>query len=136
MGDRNIYQLNNQGGSGMRTVLGVRFATLIPSDLVIGRSVGLYLLPAGFVITGQTTTISDIDAGGPTHQFTIGTALNNSFFVGTQSLGGTGGTVSTIAAAARFFRTTEPLEINFYTTASATTPVAGTITHLIEGYFE
>jgi hypothetical protein len=132
---RNVYQLNNQGGTGTRVVLGVRFAPLITSDLVSGRSVGLYLIPAGFVITGQTTTISDIDAG-LAHQFTIGTASNNSFFVGAQSLGQAGGTVSTIATAARFFRTTEPLEINLYTTASAASPLAGTITHLIEGYFE
>jgi hypothetical protein len=140
MGDRNLYALNQAGrGSeaGTRKVLGVRNATVLTTDLAVNRTMGLCTAPAGFVVTGHTLVISDIDTNGtPLHAFTIGDSASTNRLATTATTGQAGGTLTSLAAAGLYYKFTADTEIILTTTTAAATAAAGTITYQLEGYME
>ena len=140
MGDRNIYPLNTVGrGSeaGVRKVIPIRSAAILTTDLALNRTVGLLVAPAGFVVTGHTLVISDIDTNAtPTHSFTIGIAGTPDLLATSATTGRTGGTLTSLAAAGLYFKFPENTEIVFTTTAAAATAAAGTVSYFLEGFME
>lgn len=140
MGDRNVYPLNQAGrGSeaGSRKVLGVRSAALLTTDLALNRTVGLCTAPAGFVVTGVSFVISDVDTNGtPTHAYSIGVSGTPALITAIATTGQAGGTNSTLAAAGLYFKFTADTEIIMTTTTAAATAAAGTCTFQLEGYME
>jgi hypothetical protein len=138
MGDRNVYSLNQAGrGSeaGSRKVFGVRSATVNTTDLAINRTLGLCVVPAGFVVTGHTAVVSDMDSGTAA-VFTIGDAGDTDRLatVATNMQGGT--TLTSLAAAGLYYKYLADTEIILTMTTAAGTAVAGTITYQLEGYME
>lgn len=140
MGDRNIYALNGAGrGSeaGVRKVLGVRNAALLTTDLALNRTVGLCVVPAGFVVTGATTVISDVDTNGsPTHAFSVGILSTPALIHAIATTGQAGGTLTTLAAAGLYYKFPVDTEVFMTSTTAAATAAAGTITFQLEGYME
>ncbi len=140
MGDRNVYAANQAGrGSeaGSRKVHGTRAATILTTDLAINRTVGLCVVPAGFVVTGATTVISDVDTNGtPTHAFSVGIAGTPALIHAIATTGQAGGTLTTLAAAGLYYKFPADTEVIMTTTTAAATAAAGTITFQLEGYME
>jgi hypothetical protein len=140
MGDRNIYPLNTAGrGSeaGTRKVLAVRNAPTLAADVALNRTVGLLVAPAGFVVTGFTFTISDVDTGGsPTHAFSIGVVGTPALIAAIATTGQAGGTLTTLAAAGNRFKFGADTEIIMTSTTGAATAAAGTVSFELEGYME
>lgn len=140
MGDRNVYLPNTpgRGDSGNRKVIGVRSQPILTTDLALNRTVGLVTLPAGFVITGHTLVITDIDTNGtPTHAFTIGDSASANRLATTATTGQAGGTLTTLAATGLYYKVpADNTEIIMTTTTAAATAAAGTITYLVEGFME
>ncbi len=139
MGDRNVYPLNGpgRGDSGTRKVIGVRGATVLTTDLALNRTIGLCVAPAGFVITGVTTIVSDLDTNGtPLVQFTVGIAGTPALIHAAATTAQAGGTNTTLAAAGLYFKFAQDTEIIWTTSTAAATAAAGTITFQLEGYME
>lgn len=140
MGDRNVYPLNQAGrGSeaGSRKVFGVRGAAVLTTDLALNRTIGLCVVPAGFVVTGHTLVISDVDTNGtPTHAFTIGDAASANRLATTATTGQAGGTLTTLAATGLYYKFPADTEVILTTTTASATAAAGTITYQLEGYME
>lgn len=140
MGDRNVYPMNQAGrGSeaGSRKVHGVRAATVLTTDLALNRTIGLCIVPAGFVVTGHTLVISDIDTNAtPAHDFVIGDAADPDRFATTATTGRAGGTLTSLAATGLYYKFPADTEIVLTTTTAAATAAAGTITYQLEGYME
>lgn len=140
MGDRNIYPLNTPGrGSeaGARKVLAVRNAAVLTTDLAVNRTVGLLVAPAGFVVTGFTFTITDVDTNAsPTHAFSIGVSGTPALIAAIATTGQAGGTLTSLAAAGNRFKFLADTEIIMTTTTASATAAAGTVSFELEGYME
>lgn len=140
MGDRNVYALNQAGrGSeaGSRKVMSVRSAAILTTDLALNRTVGLVIVPAGFVVTSHTFVITDIDTNAsPTHAFTIGDAGDTDRLATTATTGQAGGTLTALAATGLYYKYPADTEVFMTSTTAAATAAAGTITYLLEGYME
>lgn len=140
MGDRNVYQPNGAGrGSeaGTRKVLGVRNQAILTTDLAVNRTIGLCVVPAGFVVTGATTVITDVDTNGtPTHAFSVGIAGTPALIHAIATTGQAGGTLTTLAAAGLYFKFAADTEVILTTTTAAATAAAGTLSFQLEGYME
>lgn len=140
MADRNLYANNTSGRGGesrVRKVLGVRNAPTLPSDVAVNRTLGLCIAPAGFVVTGYSLTITDIDTNGtPTHAFIIGDAADTDRLATTATTGQAGGTLTTLAATGLNYQFPTDTEVFMTSTVGAATAVAGTVTFNLEGYIE
>lgn len=140
MGDRNVYARNQAGrGSeaGSRKVHGVRSATLLTTDVALNRTVGLCIAPAGFVVTGATLVISDVDTNGsPTHAYSVGITGTPALIFAIATTGQAGGTNSTLAAAGLYYKFAADTEVIMTTTTASATAAAGTVTFQLEGYME
>jgi hypothetical protein len=139
MGDRNVYPLNGpgRGDAGTRKVIGVRGAAILTTDLTLNRTVGLCVVPAGFVVTGHTVVVTDLDTGGsPAVAFTIGDAGDPDRLATAATTAQAGGTLTTLAAAGLYYKYTTDTEIYWTTSTAAATAAAGTITYQLEGYME
>lgn len=138
MGDRNVYARNQAGrGSeaGSRKVLGVRAATVLTTDLALNRTLGLCIVPAGFVVTGHTVVVSDMDSGTAA-VFTIGDAGDTDRLATVATTMQAGGTLTTLASTGLYYKFPADTEVYLTMTTAAGTPVAGTITYQLEGYME
>lgn len=140
MGDRNVYARNQAGrGSeaGSRKVFGVRSATVNTTDLALNRTLGLCVVPAGFVVTGHTLVISDVDTNGsPAVVFTVGDAGDTDRLATVATTGQAGGTLTSLASTGLYYKYPADTEVYLTITTAAATAAAGTITYQLEGYME
>jgi len=140
MADRNAYsqpQVGNQGFARTMKCLGADVA-LVAGDLAINKTVGLFVVPRGFVLTGISVVVPDLDSNGsPLLTFAIGDAGDDDRFVATgATTGQAGGTNTTLAATGLNYEFTADTEIAWKTVAAAATAVAGTIQPRFFGYMK
>jgi hypothetical protein len=137
MGDRNVYtqpQVGPQGFAGTMKRFGTMVsnapgaASLITTDLALNRTVGMFIVPRGFVLTSLSVTVTDLDTNGtPAIVFAIGDATDDDRFVTGATTAQAGGTNTTIAATGLRYVFADDTEINWKTTTAAATAAAGTV---------
>jgi hypothetical protein len=140
MADRNAYgqpQVGNQGFSRTMKCLGSDVA-LATTDLALNKTVALFVVPKGFVLTSLSVVVPDMDSNGtPTLTFAIGDAGDDDRFIATgATTGQAGGTNTTLASTGLNYEFTADTEIVWKTSAAAATAVAGTIQPRLFGYMK
>ena len=109
-----------------------RVVTITTADNVTGNTIGAFVLPANFVITGIFGSATDMDSGAAM-LITIGDAGSANRYVTSLN---TQSAVSslTLAATGLLFQTTADTEVLITIATQAGTAVAGTVTVFLEGY--
>lgn len=138
MADRVAYtqpQIGLTGESGTFKRFGCSATALATTDLAINKTVGLFKVPKGFVLTSLSATVSDMDTNGsPALVFHIGDASDNDRFIASATTGQAGGTNTTLATAGIRYEFTDETEIVWTTATASATAAAGTITADFFGY--
>lgn len=140
MADRNAYvqpQVGPQGFGRTMKCLGADVA-LVTGDLALNKTVALFVVPKGFVLTSLSVVVPDMDSNGtPTLTFAIGDASDDDRFIATgATTGQAGGTNTTLASTGLNYEFTADTEIVWKTSAAAATAVAGTIQPRFFGYIK
>lgn len=125
-------QAGGQGFARTRKVIG-RVVTIGTADNVTNNTVGAFLAPKDFVVTGITVIATDMDSG-TAMLFTVGDSGSAARFLASSNLGQAGGTSTTLAAAGLLYQFPSDTEVLVTIATQAGTAVAGTITILLEGY--
>ncbi|MDC9825672.1 hypothetical protein PRN20_18210 [Devosia sp. ZB163] len=138
MADRKAYrqpQAGPQGFARTAKVFGDDIA-LVAADLALNKTVGLFVVPKGFVLTSLSVVVPDLDTGTPALVFAIGDAVDDDRFITGATTGQAGGTNTTLAASGLNYEFTEDTEIVWKTTTAAATAAAGTIKPRFFGYMK
>lgn len=137
MGDRNVYrepQIGLPADAGSACVLGGDFS-LVTGDLALNKTVGLFIVPKGFCVTGVIVNVTDMDTGGsPALVFAIGDSGDDDRFVTGATTAQAGGTNTTLAATGLLYTFTADTEIMWKTTTAAATAAAGTAKVYLVGF--
>lgn len=139
MPDRNAFrqpQISGQGFARTMKVLGSD-ANLVAGDLALNKTVGLFVIPKGFVLTGVSVVVPDLDTNGsPTITFAIGDTADDDRFISAATTGQAGGTNTTLAATGLNYEFTEDTLIVWTTKTASATAAAGTIKPRFFGYMK
>lgn len=138
MADRKAYSQPQVGGQGFaRTMkcIGDDVA-LVAGDLALNKTVGLFTVPKGFVLTSLSVVVPDMDTGTPALVFAIGDKGLADRFISGATTAQTGGTNTTLAATGLNYEFTEDTEIVWKTTTAAATAAAGTVKPRFFGYMK
>lgn len=138
MADRNAYrqpQTGNQGFARTMKCLGATAVALGTADLALNKTVGLFVVPKGFVLTSLAVPVTDMDSGTAL-VFAIGDAVDDDRFITGATTAQAGGTNTTLAATGLYYEFTADTEIVWKTTTAAGTPVAGTVTPYFFGFMK
>lgn len=111
-----------------------RTVTIGTADNVTGNTVGAFMVPAGFVVTGIIAVNTDMDSGAAM-QFEVGDAGSATRYLGATS-GQAAGTTTTLASTGLLFKNTVDTEILVTISTQAGTAVAGTIDLRLSGYMD
>lgn len=139
MADRNAYLQPQTGGQGFARTMKCfgSDVLLATTDLAIGKSVGLFVIPKGFVLTSLSVVVPDMDSGSAALTFAIGDAVDDDRYIATgATTGQAGGTNTTLAATGLNYEFTADTEIVWTTVVAAATAVAGTIKPRFFGYMK
>ena len=138
MADRNAYtqpQSGLLGEAGTMKRFGCPSTALATTDLALNKTVALFKVPRGFVLTSLSATVSDMDtSGSPALVFHIGDASDNDRFIASATTGQAGGTNTTLASTGLRYEFTDETEIVWTTATAAATAAAGTVTVDFIGY--
>jgi hypothetical protein len=136
MAYRKDWAQPQQGEGFARTMktLG-RTVAISVADNVTGNTIGAFLLPAGFTVTGILGSATDMDTGGPAMLITVGDAANASRYVASVSAGAAIASW-TLAAAGFLFKNTVDTEVLITIATQAATPAAGTATIYLTGFMD
>lgn len=111
-----------------------RTVTIGTADNVTGNTVGAFMVPAGFVVTGIIAVATDMDSGAAM-LLNIGDAGNASrYFSGLNTQAAI--TTQTLAAAGLLFKNTVDTEILITIGTQAAGAVAGTVDLRLIGYMD
>lgn len=139
MADRNAYgqpQVGNQGFARTMKCLGSDVA-MQTTDLGLNKTVALFVIPKGFVLTSLSVVVPDLDTGGSAALvFAIGDAGVADRFITGATTGQAGGTNTTLAATGLNYEFPADTEIVWKTTTAAATAAAGTIKPRFFGYMK
>jgi len=139
MADRTAYgqpQVGNQGFARTMKCLGSDTA-LVTGDLALNKTVGLFVVPNGFVLTSLSVVVPDLDSGGAAALvFAIGDAVDDDRFITGATTGQAGGTNTTLAATGLNYEFKADTEIVWKTTTASATAAAGTIKPRFFGYMK
>lgn len=136
MADRIAYTQPQTGRGVARDMkcLGSDVA-LVAADLALNKTVGLFIVPAGFVLTSVSVVVPDLDSNGsPALVFAIGDASDDDRFITGATTGQAGGTNTTLASTGLNYEFTADTEIVWKSTTAAATGAAGTIKPRFFGY--
>lgn len=126
-------QIGAQGDARMVKTIG-RTVAISVADNVTGNTVGAFMIPAGFVVTGLIAVGTDMDSG-TAMLLNIGDAGNASrYFSGLNTQAAV--TTQTIAAAGLLFKNAVDTECLITIGTQAGTPVAGTVDLRLVGYLD
>lgn len=138
MADRDGFnqpQVGGQGFAGTMKRFGCSALALATTDLAINKTVGLFKVPAGFVLTSLSATVTDMDTNGtPAVVFAIGDSGDDDRFITGATTAQAGGTNTTLAATGLRYNFTADTTIEWKTTTAAATAAAGTVTVDFFGY--
>jgi hypothetical protein len=125
-------QAGNQGFARTMKCFG-RKANIAAADVgTTGNVVGLFSVPANFVVLGVFGSASAL---GAALVFSLGDAGNAARYLTGVTAGAAGGALpTTLAAGGQFFRTTQDTDIQMTVTTQTGAPVAGTIDAYLWGF--
>lgn len=112
---------------------------LVTGDLALNNTVSLFKVPAGFVLTGLSGRVDDLDSNGtPTIQFQLGDAGSAARILAASTKAQAGATFSTadMVAAAIGYEFTAETEILMTTSTASATAQAGNIAVYLHGYMK
>ncbi len=112
-----------------------RTVTLAAADLVTGNTVGAFLVPAGFVVTGIIAVATDMDSGSAL-TLSVGDAGSGTRYLSASTIGQTGATTQTLASTGLLFKNTTDTEILVTCTLQGSSSVAGTLDLRLVGYMD
>jgi hypothetical protein len=127
-------QVGGQGFARTRKSIG-RLITLAAADLVTGNTVGAFMVPAGFVVTGIIAVPTDMDSGAAL-TLSVGDAASGTRYLNASTMGQAATTVATLAATGLLFKNTVDTEILVTCTLQGSSSVAGTLDLRLEGYMD
>jgi hypothetical protein len=127
-------QVGGQGFARTRKTLG-RVVTINTTDNVTNNTIGAFLVPAGFTVTGLIVVATDMDSG-TAMVFSIGDAASATRYLSGSTLGQAGGSTTTLAATGLLFKNVNDTEILITIGTQAGTAVAGTISTYLEGFMD
>lgn len=129
-------QAGSQGFARTRKTYGRRVA-LSATDLVTGNTVGAFMVPAGFVVTGIVAVASDMDSGTAL-TLSVGDAASGTRFLNASTVGQAGGIVTAFTTPAGgtnlLFAYSVDTEILVTCTLQGASSVAGTLDLYLEGF--
>ena len=108
---------------------------LVTGDLALNKTVSLFKVPKGFVVTQVIAYVTDMDTNGsPAVVFSIGDAGSASRIIATSTSAQAGGSPTIGVANIIGYQFTAETEIVWTTTTAAATAAAGTVTLFLIGY--
>jgi hypothetical protein len=128
-----------QQGEGFARVMKTygRTVAMAATDLVTGNTVGAFLAPAGFVVTGIIAVSSDMDTGTNAMTLSVGDAASGTRYLSGAALGQSAGqTVTALASTGLLFKNTVDTEILITVTLGPTVAAAGTLDLRLTGYMD
>lgn len=126
-------QVGPQGFARNMKVIG-RTVTITVADNVTANTIGAFVLPAGFTVTGILGSATDMDSGAAM-LITVGDAANAARYVASVSAQAAI-TSWTLAAAGLLFKNTVDTEVLITIATQAATAVAGTATIYLQGFMD
>lgn len=139
MADRSAYRQPQAGSQGFARTMKAfgGQAALVAGDLALNKTVALFVVPKGFVLTGVAVTVPDMDTNGsPTLVFAIGDAAVADRFITGATTGQAGGTNTTLAATGLNYEFTADTEIVWKTTTASATAAGGTVAAYLFGFIK
>lgn len=127
-------QVGGQGFARTRKSIG-RTVALAAADLVTGNTVGAFMVPAGFVVTGIIAVPSDMDSGSAL-TLSVGDAGSGTRYLNASTMGQAATTVTTLASTGLLYKNTVDTEILVTCTLQGSSSVAGTLDLRLEGYMD
>jgi hypothetical protein len=127
-----------QGGQGFartRKSFG-RTVALAVADLVTGNTVGAFMVPAGFVVTGIIAVATDMDSGAAALTLSVGDSGSGTRYLSASTIGQAGTSTTTLASTGLLYKNTVDTEILITVTLQPATAVAGTVDLRLDGYME
>lgn len=128
-------QVGGQGFANTGKTLG-RVVTLLAADLVTGNTVGAFMVPAGFTVTGINAVATDMDSGAAL-TLSVGDAALGTRFLSASTVGQAGGVVTaftTPSATNVLWKYTVDTEIVVTCTLQGSSSVAGTLALYLIGF--
>lgn len=111
---------------------------LTTTDLGAGKTVDLFVIPKGFVLTSLSVVVPDMDSNGsPALTFGIGDSGDDDRFIAAgATTGQAGGTNTSLASTGLNYEFTDDTIITWKTGTASATAVAGTIKPRFFGYMK
>lgn len=130
-------QAGGYGGARTRKSFGRRVA-ISAADNVTANTIGAFMVPAGFVVTGILAVATDLDGGTNAMTLSVGDAALGTRYLNASAIGQAGTSVTAFSAVTPgtnlLFQYTADTEILITITLGATVPAAGTIDLYLEGF--
>jgi hypothetical protein len=99
--------------------------------------VGLFYVPAGFVVTGILASASDMDTNGsPALAIDIGDSGDEDRFLAASTIGQAGTVSTALAAAGVLYKFTARTQVRAYIQTAAATAAAGTLKVSLFGFMD
>jgi hypothetical protein len=133
--DWNQPQAGAQGFARTGKVLG-RTVNIGTADNVTNNTIGAFVVPAGFVVTGIIAVATDMDTGTPALVLTIGDAGKADRYFAAGTLGQAAGSSTTLASAGLLFKNTVDTEILITVGTQSAIAAAGTLDLRLIGYID
>jgi hypothetical protein len=125
-------QVGGQGFSRTRKDIG-RLVTITATDNTTGNTIGAFMVPAGFVVTGIIAVPTDMDSGA-NMTISVGDAASGTRYLNASTMGQAATTVTALASTGLLFKNTVDTEVLVTITLQGT--AAGTIDLRLNGYMD
>lgn len=112
-----------------------RVVTLAAADLVTANTVGAFVVPAGFTVTGIIAVPTDMDSGAAL-LLSVGDAASGVRYLSSSTMGQAGTTTTTLAATGLLFKNSVDTEILITCTLQGSSSVAGTLALYLVGFMD
>lgn len=126
-------QIGPQGFARINKTIG-RTVALAVADLVTGNTVGAFMVPKGFVVTGIIAVATDMDSGSAALTLSVGDSGSGTRYLSASTIGQAGTTTQTLATTGLLYENTADTEILITVTLQPATAVAGTVDLRLVGY--
>jgi hypothetical protein len=127
-------QVGPQGFSRNMKTIG-RVVALAAADLVTGNTVGAFVAPAGFTVTGIIAVPTDMDSGAAL-TLSVGDAASGTRYLNASTMGQAATTTTTLASTGLLFKNTVDTEILVTCTLQGSASVAGTLALYLQGFMD
>lgn len=113
-----------------------RTVNVTSADDTSGNTIGAFMVPAGFVVTGIIAVATDMDSSTGL-ALSVGDASSGTRYLSSSNIGQSGGSTTTLASTGLLFKNTVDTEILLTVTTQASgTFSAGTVDLRLQGYID